>query len=386
VEQRHDKPGVLSVFDLEPRFIGGTESYARELSQQLSRNAWRSVLCFVTPPPDEVRRFLAVPDTIVEVLGHMDGQVLGVLRRMAAVLRRYRPRIVHLHYTPFASALPWLSRLLGAERVFFTDHWSRPAGHRRGRAGTAKRWGVRLVNRPLSKVISVSEFGRRSFVDRDLLPADRCVRIYNGVDLGRVVESRERGAAFRARFGIPARRAIVLQVSWIIPEKGVADLLTAAQQVVTRNPDVHFVIAGEGPFRAEYTRRAVQLGLGEHVTWTGLLEDPFAAGAYDAADVVCQVSRWEEVFGWVIAEAMAYRKPLVATRVGGIPELVVDGESGFLVDRGDSADVARRVLMLVEDPDRRMAMGNVGRGRVEALFDLRRNVTELLGVYGIQPG
>jgi glycosyltransferase involved in cell wall biosynthesis len=315
----------------------------------------------------------------------MEGRFLGVLWRLAPVLRRYRPRIVHFHYTPFVSSLPWLSWLCGAEKVFFTDHSSRPAGHRQRRAAAAKRWVVRLVNRPLSKVISVSEFGRRSFVNRDLLPAGRCVRIYNGVDLGRVVESSERAAAFRARFRIPEKRAIVLQVSWIIPEKGIVDLLTAAQQVVTRNPGVHFVIAGEGPFRAEYTRRSVDLGLREHVTWTGLLEDPFAAGAYDAADIVCQVSRWEEVFGWVIAEAMAYRKPVVATRVGGIPELVMDGDSGFLVERGDSADLARRLLMLVEDPARRIAMGSLGRGRVEALFDLRRNVGELLAVYGIQP-
>ena len=117
-------------------------------------------------------------------------------------------------------------------------------------------------------------------------------------------------------------------MSWIIPEKGVLDLLAAAQIVTEQDSKAHFVFAGDGPSRVEYTRRAIDLGLGDRITWTGLIEDPFSAGVYDAAEIVCQVSRWEEVFGWVIAEAMAYRKPVIATRVGGIPELVADEDSG----------------------------------------------------------
>lgn len=74
-----------------------------------------------------------------------------------------------------------------------------------------------------------------------------------------------------------------------------------------------------------------ELGLRDHLTWTGLVEDPFTAGVYDAADIVCQVSRWEEVFGWVIG-----------TRVGGIPEVVSDQESGFVIDRGAAKGWPRR--------------------------------------------
>jgi glycosyltransferase involved in cell wall biosynthesis len=207
--------------------------------------------------------------------------------------------------------------------------------------------------------------------------------IYNGVDLSRVAASAERGSAFRRRFAIPKERKIVLQVSWIIPEKGILDLLQAARLVTSQNPNAHFVIVGDGPFLGEYERRAIDLGLREHVTWTGLVEDPFTAGVYDAAEVVCQASRWEEVFGWVIAEAMAYRKPVVATRVGGIPELVKDEDSGFLVGRGDVEKLAERLLALIEDPARRESMGIAGRKRVDANFDLERNVTQLLEAYGI---
>lgn len=130
--------------------------------------------------------------------------------------------------------------------------------------------------------------------------------------------------------------------------------------------------------------RAIELGLGERVTWTGLVEDPFRAGVYDAAEVVCQVSRWEEVFGWVIAEAMAYQKPVIATRVGGIPELVKDEETGFLVERGNVQGLAMRISALLDDPERRESMGRAGRTRVDAKFDLRKNVARLLEVYGIE--
>jgi len=188
---------------------------------------------------------------------------------------------------------------------------------------------------------------------------------------------------FRERFGIGEDRKVVLQVSWIIPEKGIPDLMAAARKVVEHDSKVHFVLVGEGNFRGEYMRAAQEMGLTNNITWTGLLADPFTEGAYDAADVVCQVSRWEEVFGWVIAEAMAYRKPIVATRVGGIPELVSDGETGYLIERGNTDELTSRILELVNDPTARNQMGERGSQAVWTKFDLRKNVAQLMRAYGI---
>jgi glycosyltransferase involved in cell wall biosynthesis len=381
---RPEAPAVASVIDAEPRFIGGTETYARELSVQLGRHGWRSVLCFASPPSKDVRSFLDLPNVAFEQVDFVRGSKLDVLVQLAQVLRRHQPTIAHFHYTNFLSPYPWLARLLGARQVFFTDHASRPANDFGRRASLAKRCLARAVNWPLSRVVCVSEFGYRCFTERDLFPSDRCRMIYNGVDLSRVAESAERAAAFRHRFSIPIERKIVLQVSWIIPEKGVLDLLTAARLVTSRNPSVHFVVVGDGAFREDYTRKSNDLGLGKHVTWTGLVEDPFTGGVYDAAEIVCQASRWEEVFGWVIAEAMAYRKPVVATRVGGIPELVTDQESGFLIGRGDVEMLAENILTLIEDSSRCRAMGIAGRRTVDAKFDLQKNVAQLLEAYGIR--
>jgi glycosyltransferase involved in cell wall biosynthesis len=377
-------PSIVSVFDVEPRFIGGTETYARELSRQLGRQGWRSVLCFVTPPTEEVRRFLDLPNISIELL-HQDVARFNfrVMARVARILRRYKPRIVHFHYVDLLSLYPWVTRLASGADVFFTDHGSRPEGHRSERASLPRRSLARVINWPVTRVICVSDYGYRSLVDRGLFPWGRCQRIYNGVDLSRVVESRERASAFRRRFSIPEGRTVVTQVSWIIPEKGILDLLHSARRVIAERPACHFVIVGEGAFRDEYMAKGRELGLEGHLTWTGLVEDPFTAGVYDATDILCQASRWGEVFGWVIAEAMAYGRPVVATRVGGIPEVVSEQESGLLIDRGDVAGLTENVLALTADPSRRMAMGKAGREKVQTLFDLQKNVAQLLDSYGV---
>src|SRR6266436_8310307 len=217
----------------------------------------------------------------------------------------------------------------------------------------------------------------------DLLPRSRFEMIYNGVDLSRVKANPSLATKFKERYSIPGERAIVTQVSWIIPEKGIADFLETARLVLRQNRKVQFVLVGEGVNREQYARDAAAMGLGDHITWTGMIDDPFGEGVFHAADLVCQFSRWEEVFGWMIAEAMAHGKPVIATRVGGIPELIVDGASGFLVDRGDVENLSKRVLQLLSDPALGERMGAAGRDDVARKFDLRKNVAQLMESYGI---
>lgn len=376
-------PTVMSVFGVEPFRIGGTETFAREMSAQLDQAGWQSVLCFQSEPPEDVRNFLARRNVIIEILPDSPHLSWKSLKDFLRVVRKYRPEIVHLHFTGFLSFYPWLARISSVKKVFFTDHTSRPAGYVARRVPLWKRVVARTINAPLTRVICVSRYGHQCLTSLDLLPAERCSLVYNAVDLTRVEVNSERAAEFRSRHAIPLDRTVVLQVSWIIPEKGIPDLLEAARTVIQRNPNVHFVFVGEGAFRNQYMEEARVAGLDGHVTWTGLIEDPFGEGAYDAADIVCQVSNWEEVFGWMIAEGMSFGKPIVATRVGGIPELVTDCESGYLVERGDTAQMADRILALAEDPKLREKMGQAGRQTTETHFNLRQNVTQLVELYGL---
>lgn len=377
------KPALVSIFGVNPARIGGQEAFARELSAQLDRRGWTSVLCWTAAPPPAVQDYLQLPNVDLEILQNplrTDGKTL---RQFAALLRRYPARLLHLHYTGFLSPYPWLARCLRVERTFFTDHSSRPEGHVLRRSSLGKRLAARLINLPLTGVVCVSEYGLRCMQGLDLLPASRLTRIYNAVDRQRVKPGSAAGAVFRRRYGIPEGRVLVAQVSWIIPEKGIADLLEAAQIALRQEPNLHFAFIGEGAYRAQYTELAARMGIADHVTWTGTVEDPFAEGAYSAADIVCQVSRWQEVFGYVIAEAMAAGKPVIGTRVGGIPEVIEDGQTGLLVEKGNASQIAAALLQLARTPDLRRRLGEAGAQTAAAKFDVTRNVAQLLEFYGI---
>ena len=377
-------PTVVSVFEVEPIRIGGTETFARELSCQLAERGWKSVLCFQTEPIEEVRRFLDLPNVSIEVYAGPTENTFKAGKGIARIIRAYRPEILHLHYFSFINPYSWLARLQSVKQVFFTDHHSRPSGYVATYAPLWKRSIGRVVNKPLTKVICVSNYSHACMSSFGLLPRDRFQMIYNGVDLSRVKFDPQRAIDFRRRYSIPLDQSIVTKVSWIIPEKGILDFLETARLVVSQDRNVQFVIVGDGNYRQEYMRRAVEMGIEDRVTWTGMVEDPFGEGVFEAADVVCQFSRWEEVFGWMIAEAMAHGKPVVTTRVGGIPELVQDHESGYLVDRGDTETMSNKVLTLLNDALLRERMGRNGKHTVRQKFDLRSNVAELITAYGLE--
>jgi glycosyltransferase involved in cell wall biosynthesis len=376
-------PTLLSVFGVEPRRIGGTESFARELSRQLGERGWKSVLCFLSEPTGEVRQFLDLPNVSFATLADSTDGGRDARRNLIEIVREHRPEIVHLHYISFLNLYSWAARRHSVRQVFFTDHHSRPAGYVQVRAPLWKRAAARLINQPVTKVICVSNYGYECMTRFGLLPRNRFEMIYNGVDLARVKTDPHLALEFRRRYSIPEDRAIVTQVSWMIPEKGIADFIETARLVIARNPKVQFVLVGDGAHRDGYMKDAAAMGLDGHITWTGMVDDPFGEGVFHAADIVCQFSRWEEVFGWMIAEAMAHRKPVVATRVGGIPEVITDDVTGHLVERGDVRAMSGRILELLDDPELRLRMGDAGRETVAGKFDLRKNVTLLIDSYGV---
>jgi glycosyltransferase involved in cell wall biosynthesis len=379
-------PTLLSVLAINPYRIGSQEHFVRELSSQLGDRGWQSVVCYSANPTPPVQQFLALPNVRIEVLESLSTTSWETAKRMAALLRRSRPKILHLHFLGLVGPYPWMARSLSVEKIFFTDHTSRPANDVASRAPFWKRTAARFIDWPLSGVVSVSTYGYNSFVARDLLPRDRVRLIYNAVDVVRAAANAVDPHIFRKRHAIPDDAPLVIQVSQIIPEKGIPVLLKAAKLVVENDRSVRFAIVGEGSHREEYSRLAVQLGIQDNVIWTGVILDPLSEGSYAAADVVCQASDWDEVFGYVIAEAMASRRPVVATRVGGIPELIEDGRSGYLVARRDSEGLAARILELLRDPMLRDKMGRRAQEIARDKFDLRKNVTELLRFYGIAGG
>ncbi len=374
---------LVSVFGVEPRRIGGTEMFARELSAQLAEQGWRSVLCFLSEPEGDVRRFLELPNVSFETLANSTNGGWRAGLDLFRILRKHRAQMLHLHFVSFLTWYPWIGKLAGAGKVFFTDHHSRPAGYVSRRASFWKRVAARAIAFPITKVFCVSNYGYRCMTTIETLPRERFEMIYNGIDRSRINSDADAANRFRQRFSIPANRSLVGQVSWLIPEKGIDDFLEVARRVTTLRPDVQFVWVGDGAARERYEKHAEALGLNDRITFTGMIDDPLGEGVFQAFDVVCQFSRWEEVFGSMSAEAMANGKPVVATRVGGIPELVSDGESGYLVERGDAEAMSARVMGLLSSADTRLRMGEAAREIVARKFDMKANVAQLIESYGV---
>jgi glycosyltransferase involved in cell wall biosynthesis len=371
----------FSLLGLAPSRIGGTEVFARELSLQLDKLGWHSVLCFLREPQGVVRDYLTLPNVSLEVIPTAAVPGLDDVPRGFELFRKYRPEIVHLQYVALASPWPWLARALGARRIYLTDHTSRPAGYVPGVWPAWKRLVTRAIAAPLDGILTVSDYGDRCMRGLNLIGGDRVRRIYNGVDLSASGD----GRGFRDLYGIPQDAPLVIQVCAMIREKGIDDLLDAAKIVLRECPAARFAFIGGGRLRDEFIQRAESLNISRAVTFTDTMIDPIHSGVYAAADIACQASRWEEVFGFVIIEAMAASRPVIGTRVGGIPELIRDGETGYVVPRADAPALAERLLRLIANPALRNEMGAAGRARAEAMFDVRERVTELLRFTGVQP-
>lgn len=372
---------VMSMFVIHPVRLGGIEAFASELSKQLASIGWNSVLVFAGPPSNEAMRFFSLSNARVEVMERCGSLSWRSFRDTSRLISAIRPKILHLHFMDAWNFYPWLAKLSGVEQVFITDHNSRPINYLAKRPAVWKRLLIRLVYWPVTKIFCVSHFVNRC-VNMELgFGENRAHTIYNGVDINRAQFLKGHQMDFRSRYSIPDKSIVVLQVSWLIPEKGIEDLLEAVRIVCEKNHRIHFVIAGDGPCRNNYQKLAEGLGIVKNVSFIGAVKDPLGEGLFGSADILCQVSRWEEAFGLTIIEAMASRKPVIATRVGGIPELVQDGQSGCLVERGDNEAIAKAILLLAENSHLRKSMGQIGYESCCSKFDLSFNVSSLISHY-----
>ena len=373
---------VVLVFGMSARRIGGIEVHTRELVRRLELRGRNVVLCFHQSPAPLVRQFLSLPNVIWEDLPYAWCNSWQASRDLFRILRRYRPCLLHLQFTPSLSLNPWIACLAGVPKIVFTDHHSYSENDQPQRRPFWIRFLGRLLNCPVSVIVGVSEFKKKIIAALGTFPPERVRRVYNGVSLELGGERSEPGIAFRERYRIPPEKILITQISQMTPVKGISHLLEAAQLALSQNPNLHFAFVGDGEHLQQYTKKSVDLGIADNVTWTGLVSNPMVDGVFAASDIVCLASLWQEAFGFVIAEAMACEKPVVATGVGGIPELVDDGKTGFVVPPRDPAVMAEKFILLAQDRALRLRLGLAGRQRAAALFDVRKNVDQLLELYG----
>ncbi|HTU00907.1 MAG TPA: glycosyltransferase [Candidatus Sulfotelmatobacter sp.] len=287
---------------------------------------------------------------------------------LARDLRRSRAGILHCHgYTActvgrVAATLAWTPKVFA--HIHTLGQWLRPR--------------QRLLERALStwttKVICVSQAVREFVVQEEHIPLQKTAVIYNGIPDGAAAMRQPD----RPRFGIPAGARVVGCVASLERHKGHAVLAEAARLARAEIPDLVLLVVGDGSLRTELERRVRDAQI--PAIFTGRIDDVGAALA--TMDVLALLSLSREGLSLAVIEAMAASKPVIATRIGGLPEAVQDGHSGLLCDPGNAEQAARCIMTVLRDHALRQRLGEAGRRIFLDRFTVGRMTDEIERLYG----
>lgn len=305
----------------------------------------------------------------------------GALWGLVQMIRRHNIQVMYLSDRPAWNPAYALLRAAGVRWIVTHDHSSgertRPTGIKRSLKGLSRRLPGMLADR----VVGVSEFVKRRKLEVNLVPSDRVSRIWNAV---RIPDTPANDTAIlREKLGIAADRPVVALACRATPEKGGQHLLRAfeklCQGVDWRRGKPLLVYMGSGPALRDWQEIRDRLTCAEHVLFAGYRTD--ADEILGAADVAVVPSIWAEAFGLSALEPMSRGTPVVASEVGGLPEVIEHEKTGLLVPPGDEDALAHALGRLLKNPEERRRMGEKGRARTLENFawdDMITEITELL--------
>ncbi len=349
---------------------GGTERLVIEICRRLGPSSAPVVCCL--DAPGEWASELTSIGVAVEALRRRPGFRPSLAWRIARLATQYRVSVLHCHhYSPYVygALATLLSPRIG---LIFTEH-----GRLSDTAPSRKR---RLVNPWLARIpgriFAVSGELKRHMAAEGF-PERRVEVIYNGIAAVTERVANE-GRAVRAELGLPHDAMVIGSVARLDPVKNLSLLLRAHAFLLASQPRAQVVIVGAGLELQALEAETRRLGTSEQVRFVG--HRPDARRLMSAFDIYVNCSNYEGV-SLTILEAMAAGLPVVATRVGGNPEVVVDRETGILVPGREPAPLADALATLSADPEIRRRMGEAGTSRVEREFSIERMVADYRRAY-----
>lgn len=350
--------------------VGGLENGVVNLVNTAGPDLRHAIVCLTEAG---AMRYRLKPTVEVCAIGKRPGQDLAAFLRLVKLLRKLRPAIVHSRNWATFDAIP-AARLAGVRVVVHGEHGrdiSDPEGRNRRR-----NWIRRVLAPLVSHFVTVSRDLERWLRDDVGLPADRISTIHNGVDLSRF--ARTDRLESRDKLGLPAGAIVIGTVGRLDPVKDQAALVHALAALTHAHPEALLIIAGDGPCRQDLARLVGTLGLARRVHLLGECRDvPLVLGAMDLF-VLPSIA---EGMSNTLLEAMAAGLPVIATRVGGNPELVEDGVNGRLVCAQDPPGLHEAMAAYVDDPHLRALHGKASRERAVECFGLDRMAEAYAGLY-----
>ena len=226
-------------------------------------------------------------------------------------------------------------------------------------------------------VVAITNFTREYLINTHEVPADQTALIYQGSDLELFTPSEEQNAEALKRYPLPEGVGPVLgNVGSFEHRKGQEDLLDSLDQLRELLPKVHLMLVGDGPDEEMLKGKVAKMGLEDHVTFFPFTREPVYV--FEVLDILVLSSRYKEGLPNVLLEAAAMSLPLVSTKLAGVPEIVLESETGTMVEPGDVAGLADAVARLWADPEACRRMGRNGRRIMEQRFDKKRQFDAFL--------
>ncbi len=365
--------------------VGGPAIHATILASRLNANRFESLLATGHEEANEgsyleltgirLDRVVHIPGLGREIRGGRDARaLLGLIR----LIRQFRPHILHTH-TAKAGALGRVAALLtGVPVVVHTYHGHVLSGYFSARKNRMIAAVERLLARRTTCLLTVSDSVRRELLAYGIGESDRLKVLPLGLDLERFRQPSAGRGMLRRALGLPEDVPVVTIVARLVPIKAHNMLIEAAGRLVRSGLPVQFVIVGDGECRAAVEQQIRALNLQGRVHLLGWRSD--LPAIYADSDIAVLTSRNEGTPVSLI-EAMAAGVPVVATSVGGVPDVVRHGVDGLLVASGDVAGFAEAIRQLVNEPHLRESFGRAARDRVYPAFSSARLIADVEQLY-----
>lgn len=351
--------------------IGGTERQAVELLNRLDGERYDVRLAVIRNEGPFYReiasRFPAVPE--FPLTSFYNANAIKQLLRLRSFMRRERIDILHAH--DFYSGLLGgaAARLAGVRVIACQRHLKlsdRPA----------HKTGARIIHKLAHRILVNSDAIREGIVSGDRAGAGKIVVVRNGISRANVSRAEARQQLV-SELGTGRDAALIGMAARLQPVKGHRFFIEAAASVLREQPNAHFVLVGDGPLRREIQDQVGVLGIAERVHMLG---DRTDAGQLIPAFDLLVLPSLHEGLPNAVMEAMSAGVPVVATAVGGTKELIIDGETGYLVPPGDSAALAERILFALDDPNVSNLVA-AAQARIASSFSMERMVGSVEQLY-----